>query len=320
MAQGQTAGAQAIQTTAAPKGRLTLRDYVMGDAVRGRLKDVASKYLQPDEIMRCVLVAASRTPRIAECTQDSIMRCMMEAAVIGVRPGGFMGRGWLVPRWNSKVNNGRGQKPGAYELSFDPGWRGLADVARRSKVVARIEAHVVYQRDTFRVTKGTNPTVIHDPYDGDDDPGEVRAAYAVAFFADNTTQAEVVRRRDLDKIMAASSSKDPKTGKPVGPWVDWYEEMARKSAVRRLCKYLPTDEELEYALEVATRAEMTPEGAVPELADPDHLPRAKKLADRIRAGAPEEEGEPPPPPPEEGEPTEETGDPEPREREPGEEG
>jgi recombination protein RecT len=273
---------QAIEKPAAAQ-RLTLRDYVMGPEVVRRLKDVASKYMQPDEIARCVLVAASRNPKIADCTQDSILRCMMEAAVIGIRPGGIMGRGWLIPRWNSKIK--------AYELNFDPGWRGLSDIARRSKVVKRIEARVVHVLDVFRVIEGTEPKLIHEPYDGVEDPGEVTAAYAIAFFAPDDVQFEVVWRRDLDKIAGSSTSKDDK-GAPVGPWRDWYEEMARKSAVRRLCKHLPTDEELEYALEVATRAEMPAEETVPALPAEAEKPRAQQLADKIRSQQTPKEAEP----------------------------
>jgi recombination protein RecT len=241
-----------------------------------RLTDVASKYMQPDEIARCVLVAASRNPKIADCTQASILRCMMEASILGIRPGGFLGRGWLIPRFNVKIK--------AFELDFDPGWRGLADIARRSKVVKRIEARIVHQRDHFREVEGTSPRLEHEPYAGDEDPGEIRAAYAIAFFDDGSTQFEVLWRRDLERIRAASETKE----EPGRPWHDWPEEMSRKSAVRRLCKHLPTDEELEYALEVATRAEM-PGEHVAQIPEAQDKPRAQQLADKIRAergGAP----------------------------------
>ncbi|HTQ48756.1 MAG TPA: recombinase RecT [Polyangiaceae bacterium] len=272
---------QAIATAepaAAPaKARLELRDYLLSPEVKRRVQDVASKYLSPEEITRCTLLAASRNPKIASCTTDSILRCMMDAAIVGIRPGGTMGRGWLIPRWNSKIK--------AYELTFDPGWRGLADIARRSKVVRDIDARAVYRRDHFRVIEGTSPRIEHEPSEADD-PGEIVAAYAVAHFTEDHTKFEVLRRRDLDKIMAASTSRDEKTGELVGPWVEWEEEMARKSAVRRICKHLPYQEELEFALETATRAEKADfdvVAAVPVEPAPAPAARAKSLADRIRA-------------------------------------
>lgn len=292
-----------------PSAAHEFRDYLLSKEVQGRLEDVASKYMKPDEVTRLVLVAVSRTPRILQCTRESILRCMMEAAVLGIRPGGILGRGWLIPRWNSRL------KPkGGYELSFDPGWRGLADIARRSKVVQRIEARVVHERDLFEVIEGSEPRLEHRPYAGSEEPGAVRAAYAVAFFHQGERamvhpgpQHEVLWKRDLDKIMLKSESKqrddkgrvllDPKTKQPIpiGPWAEWYDEMARKSAVRRLCKHLPANEELEYALEVATRAEQEEDDG-PGFVVEAGAPRAKTLAERIRASQPQGEGEPEPPP------------------------
>lgn len=272
---------QAIQQQQA-----SFREYVTSKGVMARLGDVASKYMQPEEIMRCLLVAASRTPKILECTRDSVLRCMMEAAQLGIRPGGMLGRGWLIPRWNGKIK--------ALELNFDPGWRGLVDIARRSKVVTNIEAHVVYKLDKFRVIQGTEPQLIHEPYEGEDDPGPVVAAYAVAFFENGKTQFERVRRHDLDKIQAKSESKNRETGESVGPWDEWYEEMARKSAVKRLCKYLPIDEELQSAIDVSNRTEVALSEAIPALPVEPAKPRAEALAERIRsnaANAPEASGD-----------------------------
>ncbi len=76
----------------------------------------------------------------------------------------------------------------------------------------------------------------------DANPGPVRAAYAVAEFVGGEVQIEVLYRRDLDKVR--------KMGANAGPWSSWYEEMARKTAVRRLCKYLPYDPAVDEAIRV----------------------------------------------------------------------
>lgn len=269
--------AQPNAALAKPKSEAPqLRDYLQSDAVQLRLKEVASKYMKAEEITRLFLIASSRNPRIAQCTTESILQCMMDAAAIGVRPGGTMGRGWLVPRQNRKRN------PPVWELSYDPGWRGLSDVARRSGVVLRIESRIVHERDRFHEVLGTNPRLEHDPFrpeDDDDNPGQIIAAYAIAFFKEGDPQFEVVWRRDLEKIRAKSATED----KAGNPWHDWPDEMARKSAVRRLCKHLPTDEELEFALEVATRAESVDvdvDGVLTSL--PESQPQPRRIAERIK--------------------------------------
>lgn len=261
---------RAIQQQKAPPPAATLKNFLESPAVRAKLAEVANKVMKPEDLIRMALMAVSRNPEIANCSQASIVRALIDAADLGIQPGGTMGRGYLVPRKNYKNNT--------TECCFDPGWRGLIDVARRSGLIARIEAHVVYQRDLFRVTYGVESKIVHEPaLDGD--AGPVVAAYAVAFFKDGTYQAEVLRKADLDKIRNSSAAKSG------GPWGTWYDEMARKSAVRRLVKYLPYDSQLEKALEKATDAEAED----PMVQDVDVVlegkPKGAALADKIRARA-----------------------------------
>jgi recombination protein RecT len=215
-------------------------------------------------------MALSRQPELAKCSQHSILRALMDAAALGIKPGGLMGRGYLVPRKN--------KKNGELECCFDPGWRGLIDIARRSGQIKRIEAHVVYEKDIFEVHYGMHSDLIHKPM-LDGDAGNIIAAYAVAEFKDGSTQVEVLTKRELDKVRGSSAASSG------GPWGSWFEEMARKTAVRRLCKYLPYTDELERAIEAATDAEAEDAigrdaGAAAQLDAPK---RGTALAEKIRA-------------------------------------
>jgi recombinational DNA repair protein RecT len=64
--------------------------------------------------------------------------------------------------------------------------------------------------------------------------------------------------------------------------VQWYDEMARKSSVRRLCKYLPYMPELEYAIEKATAAESHEDTTTATPALDTGVSRAAQLAQRIK--------------------------------------
>jgi recombination protein RecT len=195
----------------------------------------------------------------------------MESAALGIAPGGTQGRGYLVPRKNRNNNE--------IEAVFDPGWRGLVDIARRGGEVKQIEAHPVYEVDHFEVVLGLEPSITHVPVIDAAERGAIVAAYAIAKFADGTPQFEVLNKADLDKIRNTSASKG-------GPWASWPEEMARKSAVRRLCKYLPYNPILERAIEAATAADAEDERAEAAPAiESDKKPRVKALAESLRAKA-----------------------------------
>lgn len=218
---------------------LTLKAFLEGTGAKAKLGEVATKIMKPEDLVRLALMAASRQPDLLKCSHTSILRALMDAAALGIAPGGVMGRGYLVPRKNKKT--------GELECCFDPGWRGLCDVARRDTRVKKIDAKVVYEGDVFEYEEGTSQTLRHVPTLTAQERGKVVAAYAIAKVEDEL-QIEVLTLADIEKIRKVSMAQS-------GPWSNWYEEMARKSAVRRLCKYLPYNPQLEKALEHATDVE-----------------------------------------------------------------
>ena len=61
----------------------------------------------------------------------------------------------------------------------------------------------------------------------------------MAKLKDGSIEVEVLKPADIEKIRGVSRSKDK------GPWVDWWEEMAKKSSIRRLSKRLPLNTDLD---------------------------------------------------------------------------
>ena len=210
------------------------------------VQTVAAATLNPDRMTRLVCAAASRDEKLASCSPMSILRSLAQAASMGLEP--FDGRNevHLVPRWNKKGNSGRG----CLEATCLVGYPGLIRLATDTGRVRNIEARVVYAKDAFDVEYGVDPRIIHKP-SFDKDRGEIVAVYAVAHLVDGSTQFDVMPRHEVDAIM--ERSKDGKDG--FSPWKSDYAEMARKTAVRRLCKYLPKSQALAKALEVQAKAE-----------------------------------------------------------------
>ncbi len=292
---------------AKPRSSGDLKSYLNSPEVRAKLAEAAGAAMKPEDLIRLTLLAASRSPDIAKCSRETILRSLLDAAALGIKPGGLMGRGYLVPRKNNKN--------GTIECCFDPGWRGLIDIARRSGQIRRIEAHVVYEKDSFTVERTPLTVVRHVPCE-DPNPGAVRAAYAVAEFSGGEVQIEILYRRDLDKVR--------KMGANGGPWSTWYDEMARKTAVRRLCKYLPYDPQVDEAIRIIDEQDGDVETALrSEDAKVESIKKlTAKLQSRPSAEAmlpptedPEETGEMPHEPEEETDPL--TGERVPAAREPG---
>jgi recombination protein RecT len=219
---------------------------------------VLPKHLTGERLIRIVGAAASRQPELLECTPLSIAQAVVASSQLGLEPVGSLGHAYLVP-----FSNGRN---GQREAQLIIGYRGLIDLARRSGNIASIEAHVIHERDAFDVCYGLESKIEHRPYMGSDDPGSIVAAYAIARFKDGTVQTEIMTIKEILAI------RDRAKASKFGPWVSDFDEMARKTVVKRLCKYLPLSAELADAVAVDNAAEAgTDQLAVMDMDVPEGL-------------------------------------------------
>jgi recombination protein RecT len=226
-----------IKASAPAGNQQTLKAFLDGAAVKKQLAEALGKSgITADDMNRLALVCTTKQPMILKCTLASIFRSLLDAAALGITVGGLNGRGYLVPRTvkiKDKDASGRETERKEYQCFLDPGYRGFMDIARDGGV-GLIQAEVVYEKDEFEYWFAPLPSIRFKPM-LTGDRGAVVAAFAIAQVPGGALQIEVVTRGDLDKIMKVSESG--KNGN--GPWDTWYAEMARKSALRRLCKFLP---------------------------------------------------------------------------------
>ncbi len=119
--------------------------------------------------------------------------------------------------------------------------------ARRTREVIGIVANVVREHDVFEIDLGTANSIVHKPARAD--RGHVIGAYAIANLVGGHSEIEYLDRDDLERIRAVA---DKRGASPA--WKEWPDQMARKSALRRLGKRLPmgTDYFVALALDNAT--------------------------------------------------------------------
>lgn len=263
----------AMQTQQPQSPLATIRDLL--ERSKGKLAEVTPKHLTPDRLIRVAIAAAGRTPALLKCTPASLLNSVMQAAQVGLEPGSALGEAYLVPYKDT--------------CQLIIGYRGLISLARRSGQIVSIEAHVVHERDKFSCRYGLNPTLEHEP-DWSADPGDVIAVYAVAKLKDGGTQVEVMTRAQVDAIRARSKASGS------GPWVSDYAEMARKTVVRRLCKYLPLSIELAEALAIDDAAEGADVVELPPVEVPAQAARTEGVKAKLAAKLGKPAAEPPPGP------------------------
>lgn len=194
------------------------------------ITSLVPQHLTPERLMRVAVNCVAKTPGLQACTPTSLLQAVLAAAEVGLEPGGALGQFYLVP----------------FKNVCTPiiGYRGLLELARRTGEVTSIHATVVYDKDKFRLTKGIEQTIDHEPYI-DGDAGPLKYVYAVAKLKSGEVVIEVMSKAQVDAIRACSRSGQN------GPWVTDYDEMAKKTVFRRLAKWLPlASERFEKAVEM----------------------------------------------------------------------
>lgn len=197
------------------------------------------KHISPDRMIRLACTEFAKNPLLQKCTPVSVFGAIIQASQLGLEIG-VLGQAYLVPYRNNKANT--------YEAQFIPGYKGLISLARRSGEVTSIETNIVYEHDQFDLKLGLETHVDHAP-NLDGDRGRARLVYGVARFRDGGHHFEWMSLADVDKIRARSKASSN------GPWVTDYEQMVRKTLIRRMANYLPMSIELQVAIQIGDAAD-----------------------------------------------------------------
>lgn len=250
----------------------TIKDLL--EAAKPKIMAVVPKHLDPERLIRIALVTINRTPKLAECTPLSLLNAFMQAAQLGLDCGGHLGQSYLVPY-------GR-------EATLIVGYRGMIDLARRGGKVKAIRSRVVRLGDEFEYEDGLEMKLRHRPLAPSSAP--ITHIWAVADFVDGGAQPEVMTIQEVEEIRKRSRASN------AGPWVTDFAEMAKKTVVRRLCKYLPLSPDMVEAIDQSDRTEfgdIAEEVATVQPPPPEPKARTRKLAEKV-AGKAESDSLPPP--------------------------
>src|SRR3954471_12612712 len=186
------------------------------ELMKPQLAAVLPAHLPADRLLRVVLNGLQSTPALLGCDRASLYRAVMTCAQLGLEPDGVLGQAWLVPS--------RGK------VQLVPGYQGLIALARNSGQILSINAQAVHRNDHFEYAYGLNERLEHVPAGGD--RGEISHFYAYARFKDGGHCFDVMSRAEVDAVRRSGPAEEP-------AWVNGYAEMGKKTALRRIARFLP---------------------------------------------------------------------------------
>jgi len=214
---------------------------------KGELAKMLPKTLSIERLLKVAQIAATTTPALAKCDVPSLVGAIGQCAQMGLEPNTVLGHAYLVP-FNTKRKGPDGQERWVNSVQVIIGYKGLIDLARRSGQIISIAAHEVCANDHFELVYGLDEKLNHTPAMGE--RGEIIGFYAVAKLKDGGYSFEFMSLYQVVDIMKATQSKGG-----YGPWKEHFIEMGRKTAIRRLAKYLPLSIEFQTAVALDNQAE-----------------------------------------------------------------
>lgn len=207
-----------------------------------------------ERMLTVALHAATSNPRILQADPLTIVEAVRESMTLRLELTGVNGQGYLVPYWNKEKS--------LYDVQFQPGYRGLLLLVERTGKVVDVQAEVVYEADYLDWMGGARAYVNYRAAWAD--RGDRLGTLAWANLPSEgglVTKVIQLPEADAERIRKSSKAADN------GPWIEWPDEMRKKSALRRLTKILPQDESVERALALEARAEerysLPPAGVAP---------------------------------------------------------
>lgn len=227
---------------AAQESGLAVQGKTIFDLTRdleSQVRAALPRHLDSGRFIRLALTSLRTVPRLHECTTQSILAAFMQAAQLGLEIDANRGQAYVIPRWNNKTKT--------REANFQVGYHGLIDLAGRGGIT--VEALDIHANDTFRFGYGTGATEgIEHTWSLLSDRGEVIGYWAKAKTPEGREHFMVLRHDEAEIIRDRFASTKNQQGKVVGPWLDHFDAMARKSVIIRLLNYLPLPVQLAEAI------------------------------------------------------------------------
>lgn len=198
----------------APKATIGDLIYSYKDKFASALPSV----ITPERFARISANAVASNPQLAKCSQTSLIGALLCSAQAGLEPNTSLGQAYIIPYGD--------------KAQFQISYKGLIELAHRSGQLKDISAHIVYENDTFEYELGLDPKLKHIP--AMKDRGEATWVYAVYHLNSGGYGFEVMSVEDINRHRRQYSKT-----RGSSPWDTAWEEMAKKTVVKKALKYAP---------------------------------------------------------------------------------
>lgn len=241
----QTPQPPAASTALTPlqKRFVTMKQMLEHQGISKQIEMALPRAIDPQRFLRIALTTLRSNPALLQCSPESVVGAIIQAAQLGLEVDPFLGQAYLIP-----YRNGDQQ-----ECQLQPGYRGYIKLSRNSGEIRSLAAHIVHEGEAFEYEQGTEKYLRHRPSD-EFEENKISHVYAVVEYTNGGVDFEVMTHAGVEKVRTKSKA-------PNSPaWRESWGEMAKAKVIRRLSKRLPVNAENSSLVKAAVLDEMSDAG------------------------------------------------------------
>lgn len=188
--------------------------------------------LDPNRFIGLVAQAVKSAPKLMDAFatdqgQQSVVLAAHQCASIGLEPNTPLQHCWLLPRKRKQT----------VECQLQIGYKGFLHLVRNSGNIKTIFAETVKENDLFEYERGLEKDHLRHRAAGTN--GKILSAYAVVRYLNGGYDVILLDKYQVEKRRAKSDSFSSKDYRFLSPWVQWEEEMWKKTALKALFHMMP---------------------------------------------------------------------------------
>ena len=207
-----------------------------------KIQGLLPKHLTAERMIRLAVHACERNTALLKCSKPSLLGALIEASEVGLEPVGVLGEAAIIPYKGV--------------ATFQPMYKGLIKLARQAGKVIDIHAECVGENDEFEFYHATPMDVLHHrpSLTG---RGKWIGVWARAILPEDVVKILYYDREKIERIRSMSKEPDGLM------WGEHWDEGAKKTVIKALCKTLPQSRELSRAIDIDNQVDVGDLGGSP---------------------------------------------------------
>lgn len=209
------------------------------------LATVVPRGADPVKIMRLAIAAVSKDPKLLKCTPASLLLSLMQLTALGLEPNTPLQHAYIIGYNNKKYDPKTKTETWVDEAQPSIGYRGYFLLAQEAGAILDVDGDVVYEKDTCRVIRGSEPRIEHEPFLGGD-AGPMVGVYTTWTLPNGVRKFRHWPAHRIAKYIEKYGFTPGYKGGPPkqkATYRDHPEAMALKGNIREAAKFWPMSSE-----------------------------------------------------------------------------